>query len=57
MNLGDNAWLAGTYQGAVLGMPVMLQKDFAGNGRVRHWKVDAGAYEFQPPKGTIVIVK
>jgi hypothetical protein len=46
-NLGDNVWLAGTYQGAILGLTDVQQTDFAGNSRVNQTKCDAGAYEFQ----------
>jgi len=57
INLGDNTWLADTYQGAVLGLLDGFQKDFAENPRVRDFECDAGAHEFQPPTGTVIVLR
>jgi hypothetical protein len=57
MNLGDNAWLTNTYQGAILGLPYAQQTDFAGTPRVSQSKCEAGAYEFKSSGGTVFMFK
>lgn len=56
-NIGNLSWLAGAYQGAVLGLPAAGQTDLAGRRRVTVLQADAGAYEKQFPRGTVVTIR
>lgn len=57
VDLGSDTYLGWTYQGAILGLPVNQQTDLDGMGRRKRNRVDAGAYENQPPSGTMIFFR